>query len=571
MNRIPEYELRHRTDASDSETVFLSLFLRRLRPEEYNHVGCFVQRQRMVDLFFEQIDRFDFVRQHEMELREETTDGNALTVSQFYDRLRQCHTTDNLDDSIPEDVSHEHLRPTLRPYQKEAIRWMLDRETVPRTLPAQYATLRNRNFPEVDFYMYLDSFEIVDQLPRAISIPPGGILADEMGMGKTVEMLGLILHNRKKKRKFQEVEQEENIALSMDGEFRCICSKPVDDSIISCRKCGQQQHNKCVLKNALREPTRYICPECWRSEPLVEAGTTIIVSPVSIKMQWASEISKHIADTSFKVFIYEGVASSGWVSPADLAEYDVVLTDYNVLKSEIYYTSTNARTSRHEKRFLNPVSPLPLVRWWRVCLDEAQMVEGIQNLPTRMVKTLQTVHRWTVTGTPIEKSMDNLYGLVHFLDYAPYNDYQIWKELTSRYELGNPCPLLNVMARIMWRTCKLAVLDQLGIPPQSEVIHHITMSDLQNFFYRMEHAKCATAFREKAEKLGKETCMSRMNIQTLNLVRFNIFYNGIFRFNLLFPLTDYGTTQKITPGLYYSLGQEASYSQRAAAASDHLY
>ncbi|XP_055627280.1 E3 ubiquitin-protein ligase SHPRH [Toxorhynchites rutilus septentrionalis] len=517
VNRIPEYELKHRSDASDSGTTFLSLFLRRLRPEEYHNVGCFLQRKRMVELFFEQIERHDFVQQQEMELYEETTtDGSTLTVSQFYDRLRQCHTADSLDVTIPEDVSHKHLRPTLRTYQTQAIRWMLDREKVPRTLPAQYVKLRCQNFPGMDFYMYLDSYEIVDEMPRATPIPPGGILADEMGLGKTVEMLGLLLYNRKKKRKF--VELEEDAKISDECEFRCICSKPSDNSIITCRKCGQQQHSKCVLKNALQHPTRYICPECWRSEPLVEAGSTIIVSPVSIKMQWASEINKHIKDTNFKVLVYEGVDKSGWICPTDLAQYDVVLTDYNVLKTEIYYTATNARTSRHEKRFLNRVSPLPLIRWWRVCLDEAQMVEGVHNQTTRMVKTLPAVHRWTVTGTPIEKSVDNLYGLVHFLDYAPYNDYHIWKELAGRYEVGNSRPLLCAMARIMWRTCKLSVLDQLGIPPQTEVIHHITMSDLQNFFYRMEHAKCATAFREKAEKLGRDIRMSRMNIQTLNLI-----------------------------------------------------
>lgn len=518
VRRLPEYELKRRTDACDSETVFLGLFLRRLQPEEFEDVGCIGQRKRMVELFFEEVERNDFFRQ-ELELSpEEAGDGNALTVNEFYDRLRECHLGDVLDESIPEDVSHDCLRPTLRPYQTKAIRWMLDRETIPKTLPAQYAKLKSRNVPGIDFYMYLDSFEVVDDEPRDIPIPPGGILADEMGMGKTVEMLGLLLYNRRKKRKFQEVDQDDDELEAPEGELKCICIKKTTKNLITCKKCGLQQHRKCVLKHSLRDPTHYICPECWRTEPLVEAGTTIIVSPVSIKMQWASEIKKHINDRGFKTFIYDGVSASGWISPKDLAEYDVVLTDYNVLKTEIHFTAANSRTSRHEKRFLNPVSPLTFVRWWRVCLDEAQMVEGIHNQTTKMVKTLPAVHRWTVTGTPIEKSMDNLYGLVHFLDYVPYNDYRTWSELSHLFQFGNPLPLLTVMTRIMWRTCKAAVLDQLGIPPQTEVVHYITMSDLQNFFYRMEHSKCASAFHENAERLGKELSMSRMNIQTLNLL-----------------------------------------------------
>ncbi|XP_058831485.1 E3 ubiquitin-protein ligase SHPRH [Topomyia yanbarensis] len=518
VKRVPEYELKHRTDASASDTVYLGVFLRRLRPEEFEDVGCIVQRKRLVELLFNEVERKDFFRLQELELSPEETDGSTLTVGQFYNRLRETHLEDVLDQSIPENISHESLRPTLRPYQINAIRWMLDRETVPKRLPAQYATLRSPNVAGVDFYLYLDSYEVVDEEPVDVCIPAGGILADEMGMGKTVEMLGLMLYNRKKKRKLQELETEQTFLKVPEGELKCVCNKVSLRNLIACQKCGLQQHRKCVLKHVANEPGRYICPECWRSEPLTEAGTTIIVSPVSIKMQWASEISKHISDKSFKFFVYDGVAQSGWISPADLAEYDAVLTDYNVLKTEIYFTNAVARTSRHEKRFLSPVSPLPLVRWWRVCLDEAQMVEGVHNQTTKMVKTLPAVHRWTVTGTPIEKSMDNLYGLVHFLDYAPYNNYHIWRELTHRYQFGNPLPLLTAMNRIMWRTCKAAVLDQLGIPPQTDVVHYITMSDLQKFFYRMEHAKCAVSFHEKAEKLGSEICVSRMNIQTFNLL-----------------------------------------------------
>ena len=43
-------------------------------------------------------------------------------------------------------------------------------------------------------------------------------------------------------------------------------------------------------------------------------------------------------------------------------------------------------------------TPLTRLRWWRVCLDEAQMVESSTAKAAEMALKLQTVHRWWVGG-----------------------------------------------------------------------------------------------------------------------------------------------------------------------------
>lgn len=57
------------------------------------------------------------------------------------------------------------------------------------------------------------------------------------------------------------------------------------------------------------------------------------------------------------------------------------------------------------KRFLAPPSPLPCVQWWRLCLDEAQMVECTGSKTAEMARRLGAVHRWAITGTPVQKSV----------------------------------------------------------------------------------------------------------------------------------------------------------------------
>lgn len=71
----------------------------------------------------------------------------------------------------------------------------------------------------------------------------------------------------------------------------------------------------------------------------------------------------------------------GFIQPRMLAEQDVVITTYDVLRSELNYVdiphsnSKDGRRFRNQKRYMAIPSPLVAVEWWRICLDEAQMVE----------------------------------------------------------------------------------------------------------------------------------------------------------------------------------------------------
>lgn len=83
------------------------------------------------------------------------------------------------------------------------------------------------------------------------------------------------------------------------------------------------------------------------------------------------------------------------MNPVELAGYDIVLTDYSVLKTELYFTAGNRRdrstlrqrTGNNIKR-VSPVTPLTQINWWRVCLDEAQMIDSPVQHSSKMVKLL---------------------------------------------------------------------------------------------------------------------------------------------------------------------------------------
>lgn len=146
-----------------------------------------------------------------------------------------------------------------------------------------------------------------------------------MGLGKTVEMLALILSNPKLKRKrtdsndttagkSQDRKQIDNILkmnfflvlrpkLKAKEILRCVCSRTKTRKTIQCQRCLYFQHENCVAKYSLKPIVNYICPECWKLELPIQSSTTFIVSPPSIKMQWNEEIQKHIGNSHFRVSI----------------------------------------------------------------------------------------------------------------------------------------------------------------------------------------------------------------------------------------------------------------------------
>src|SRR5271163_451120 len=92
--------------------------------------------------------------------------------------------------------------------------------------------------------------------------------------------------------------------------------------------------------------------------------------------QWAGEFADRAP--SLKVFIYPGIqALPGDFDYNRFLEYDVILATYSVLSKEVYYARPPPDRSMRYKKVRPPKrSPLMDFVWWRVCLDEAQMIEG---------------------------------------------------------------------------------------------------------------------------------------------------------------------------------------------------
>ncbi|KAI9137496.1 SNF2 family N-terminal domain-containing protein [Paraphysoderma sedebokerense] len=305
-------------------------------------------------------------------------------------------------------VQPEALKVRLLPYQTEGLAWLLKQENTDMK---------------------------------------GGILADEMGMGKTLSMISLIL-----------------------------------------------------------------------SAPL-ETPTLVLAPTVAIS-QWRAEVLNRINESSaLNVLIFHGQNRISVAS--ELMKYDVIITSYAVVESGFRkqeYGVKRKGEKVYEKSILHSID------WGRIILDEAHSIKDRTCNTARAVFHLKADFKWSLSGTPLQNRVGELYSLIRFLNADPFSFYfckkcpcktQTWKFSNRRTcdECGHKpmqhfCwwnseilkPIQNhgaqgeglegfeklgkLLTRIMLRRTKIEKADDLGLPPRNFVIRRDYFSDEEKDFYQ---------------------------------------------------------------------------------------
>lgn len=275
---------------------------------------------------------------------------------------------------------------------------------------------------------------------------------------------------------------------------------------IMCVCCSTWQHRHCVGWTASHN--RYLCSNCIvqsLGDAGIRAKTTLIITPESIVQQWIEELQNHTKPGTLQIKVYQGVHAEGFVSPWDLRQNDVIVTSYQVLRRELYHANISIRGSslnrRKRPRYSAIPSPLPCLLWWRICLDEAQMVESVVANAAKMTSRLSAVHRWCVTGTPMQKSVDDLYGLLVFLRASPFCERALWNKLIRRCDMRD---MISLFVNIMWRSRKKDVEMQVCLPTQQYFLTCSSLSAIETHFYRIRLEETANSASKMIGSLSRE-------------------------------------------------------------------
>ena len=212
---------------------------------------------------------------------------------------------------------------------------------------------------------------------------------------------------------------------------------------------------------------------------LLISKTTLIIVPLSILNQWTLETDKNTPTLTY--YFFEGGKSLNNGEPIVgqfLSQFDIVFTTYTVLQKEFHAASSGRKGCRRGNREVRRRnSPLMEVFWYRVILDEAQMVENSVSNASTMACKIPRYISWTVTGTPCPKTgtIEDMKGLFRFANSEIYS----WSSVFKLPDLT----LSSILSPILHRDSKDHCKEELILPEQKDQTFYISFTKVEEQYY----------------------------------------------------------------------------------------
>lgn len=258
----------------------------------------------------------------------------------------------------------------------------------------------------------------------------GGILADDMGLGKTLQIITLLEHAR--------LEAISKTVDLTDTASHTACPPPV----------------------------------------------SLIVCPSSLVYNWDSEI-EHFAP-NLKTLLITGTAQERQELLTHYADYDVLITSYDMLKRDI--------ASYDNLHFHFQI------------IDEAQYIKNHRTQAARSVCSIHSVTRFALTGTPIENRLSELWSIFEYLmpgflyPYAYFRS-ELEQPIVENKDQIAATRLQQLVRPFIMRRLKTDVLKEL--PDKLEHAVYAQMTDEQNKLYTANTLKLQKDLEQQSDNMFK--------------------------------------------------------------------
>jgi SNF2 family DNA or RNA helicase len=288
----------------------------------------------------------------------------------------------------------------------------------------------------------------------------GGILADMMGLGKTLSILSLVIQT-----------------LDSDAQEWA--------KLTPCT--SHDERDLCPMRKG-----KTALPRIEQTPLVLNSKTTLLVSPLSTIANWEEQIKQHVKPGTLKYYIYHGANRIKDVKK--LAEYDLVITTYGSVASEF----------NHRSKKKHGTYPLEEINWFRIVLDEAHMIREQSTQQSKAICRLAANRRWAVTGTPVQNRLDDLGALMTFLRIKPFDEKGGFAQyIMAPFKMCDPeiLPKLRLLVdSITLRRLK----DRIDLPPRRDHLVKLDFSPEERHIYEIfaknasDRVKVIVGQREKS-------------------------------------------------------------------------
>jgi SNF2 family DNA or RNA helicase len=262
--------------------------------------------------------------------------------------------------------SVEGLNVNLLDFQRQTLKWALERENTAGGIQNLFwakVPFMGGEAEEIYYSPILNCFS--RNMPQVVR---GGIINEDKALGSATTSLALILQNPAP-------------------------SSPVSGSDLKQRRSAGKR------KSASKwDFNSQLTSSSSKRGCIISRGTLVVCHP-STYDDWISDAKAKLQDPDLVCKYYSPKRTR---DPMELAMYPIVVTTYNVMKSDATY---------HAKKSSDPdyCPPLEQIRFWRVICEESH------SMPAGFGSRIVSVHKWLVSDDPVSDTFENLRPQLRFL------------------------------------------------------------------------------------------------------------------------------------------------------------
>ena len=190
-------------------------------------------------------------------------------------------------------------------------------------------------------------------------------------------------------------------------------------------------------------------------------GASLVVAPVSTLQNWRAEAERFTP--ALRTVVHHGIDRSR--DAADFKAVDLVIVSYATLRVD------QEMFSQRE--------------WVALILDEAQSIKNPASQSFGVVKKLKSRHRFTLTGTPLENSVIDLWAQIDFLEPGLLGSLNRFRKRFGSRGTGTPDAererLRKIVKPFILRRTKEVV--EKSLPPKEEITFFAEMGARQRAAY----------------------------------------------------------------------------------------